>query len=240
LLRKRIEVHLLVESQKAALQNYNDHLQEMVETKTKSVLKLQNKILKAVAELVECRDDITGGHIERTERCLGILVSALLERGVYADETSKWNVNLLLQSSQLHDVGKISIQDSILRKPGKLTSEEFEAMKKHTTFGVDIIERIEESDEESAFLDYAKIFAGFHHEKWDGSGYPYGVAGEQIPLLGRLMAFADVYDALTSVRPYKKAFSHDEAMKIIAEGKGCHFDPNLADIFVAVADQLVV
>jgi putative two-component system response regulator len=212
----------------------------MVEAKTKSVLKLQNKILKAVAELVECRDDVTGEHIERTQRCLEILLSAVFERSLYAEETSSWNVELVLQSSQLHDVGKISIRDSILRKPGKLTPDEFNEMKKHTTFGVDIIERIEESDEESAFLNYAKIFAGFHHEKWNGSGYPYGVKGEDIPLLGRLMAIVDVYDALTSVRPYKKAFSHDEAMKIISEEKGSHFDPILADAFLTLSDRLIL
>jgi putative two-component system response regulator len=240
LLRKRIEVHLLVESQRAALKNYNDHLQEMVEIKTRSVTKLQNKILKTVAELIECRDDITGGHIERTQRCLGILLSAVLERGMYPGETSNWDVTLLSQSSQLHDVGKISIPDNILQKPGKLTREEFNEMKKHTVFGVSIIERIEEHDEESAFLSYAKVFAGFHHEKWDGSGYPYGAAGRNIPLLGRLMAIVDVYDALTSTRSYKEAFSHEKAVAIIREGRGTHFDPDMVDLFVSVAHRFPV
>jgi putative two-component system response regulator len=146
-------------------------------------------------------------------------------------------VELLQQSSQLHDVGKIAIRDSILQKPGRLTSEEFEEMKKHAMFGVKIIERIENGDTDSDFLKYAKIFAGTHHEKWDGTGYPFGLAGEKIPLLGRLMAIADVYDALTSQRPYKEPFSHEKAVAIIKEGKGSHFDPVLADLFFEAQSQ---
>jgi putative two-component system response regulator len=133
-------------------------------------------------------------------------------------------------------VGKIAISDQILRKPGKLDSEEFEEMKKHAAFGVQIIERIEESTSASDFLKYAKIFAGTHHEKWDGSGYPGGLAGENIPLQGRIMALADVYDALVSERPYKKAFSHTEAVKIIYDGKGTQFDPALTDVFIKVME----
>jgi putative two-component system response regulator len=142
----------------------------------------------------------------------------------------------LLQSSQLHDVGKISISDRILNKPGKLTPEEFDDMKKHTTFGVKIIEKMEFVATESDFLKHAKIFAGTHHEKWDGTGYPYGIADEDIPLQGRLMAIADVYDALVSERPYKNAFSHDEAVKIILDGRGTHFDPVLVDVFEQTSD----
>jgi putative two-component system response regulator len=134
-------------------------------------------------------------------------------------------------------VGKISISDQILNKPGKLTPEEFDEMKKHTTFGVAIIEKIEASTSESDFLKHAKIFAGTHQEKWDGSGYPAGLSGEAIPLQGRLMAIADVYDALVSERPYKKAFSHEEAVRIILESRGTHFDPVLTDVFQQVADQ---
>ncbi|GHV46519.1 response regulator [Synergistales bacterium] len=237
LLKKRIELHMLVESQKRTLEDYNNNLLEMVAAKTKTVVKLQNKILKAVAELVECRDDVTGSHIERTEHRLGILLSAILERNKYKELTDGWNRDLLLQSSMLHDVGKISISDGILLKPSRLTVDEFNEMKKHTTLGVSIIERIEEGDEESAFLTSAKIFAGTHHEKWDGSGYPQGLHGEDIPLLGRLMAIADVYDALVSERPYKKPFTHKEAVSIIVEGKGTHFDPSLVDLFEEISDK---
>jgi putative two-component system response regulator len=237
LLKKRIELHLLVESQKHTLRDYNDNLQKMVAAKTKTVLKLQNKILKTVAELVECRDDVTGGHIERTERNLGILVSAILKRNMYEEFTKGWDVDILLQSSQLHDVGKISIPDGILLKPARLTEDEFNEMKKHVTLGVNIIERIEDGDEESAFLTSAKIFAGTHHEKWDGSGYPNGLRGKDIPLLGRLMAIADVYDALVSERPYKTPYTHEKAVKTIIEGKGTHFDPSLIDLFEEISCQ---
>jgi putative two-component system response regulator len=241
LLLKRIEVHLLVESQKKTLEaqqkeleNFNDNLQKMVEEKTKTVLELQDAILKTVADLVESRDDITGGHIERTRRGVGLLVEGLKDHSVHGREVAGWDIKLLLQSSQLHDVGKIVISDRILQKPGRLTDEEFEEMKKHAAFGVQIIERIEASTSASDFLKYAKIFAGTHHEKWDGSGYPSRLAGEDIPLQGRIMALADVYDALVSERPYKKAFSHADAVKIIQEGKGTQFDPALTDIFVTV------
>jgi len=237
LLLKRIEVHLLVEAQRKELQYFNKNLQKMVEEKTESILELQNAMLKTMAELVECRDDITGGHIERTQRGIKILLEELEKSGVYRDETEGWDMSLLLQSCQLHDVGKISIDDRILKKPGKLSNEEFEEMKKHAIFGEQIIEKIETLAKESDFLNYAKIFAASHHEKWDGSGYPRGLKGDEIPLLGRIMAIADVYDALVSERPYKKAFSHDEAVRIIVEGSGTQFDSALIQVFVNAADQ---
>ena len=235
LLLKRIEVHLLVESQKSKLKNYNDNLQEMVKEKTKSVFELQNAVLKTVADLVECRDDITGGHIERTQKYLKILVDALVAKNLYKEEISSWDIDFLLQSSQLHDVGKIAIKDSILQKPGKLSKEEFDIMKTHAAFGVKVIEKIEKSTTENAYLEHAKIFAATHHEKWDGTGYPQGLIGIAIPLQGRLMAIADVYDALISERSYKKAFTHKEAVNIISEGKGTHFDPVLVDLFLSIA-----
>jgi putative two-component system response regulator len=232
LLLKRIEVHLLVEEQRHELENRGLNLQHLVDEKTKTVFDLQNAILRTVAGLVECRDDATGGHIERTQSYLKVLVNALMGSERHKEEVESWNIDFLLQSSLLHDVGKIAIKDSILQKPAKLTPEEFEEMKAHTTFGIKVIERIQENTSESAFLEYAKVFAGAHHEKWDGSGYPNGLAGSNIPLLGRLMAIADVYDALISERPYKKPFSHDEAVEIILNGSGSHFDPDLVKIFL--------
>ncbi len=237
LLLKRIEVHLLVEEQKEELKNYSDNLMEMVIEKTRTVVALQNAILKTVAELVECRDDITGAHIERTQNYLRILTSKLLEVGIYRDIIEKWDMEVFLQSAQLHDVGKIAIKDGILRKNAKLTEDEFEEMKEHTTFGERIIEKISKSAVEDDFLEHARILAVTHHEKWDGSGYPLGLAGENIPLQGRLMAIADVYDALISERPYKKAFTHEEAVNIITAGSGKHFDPKLIEIFLVVAGE---
>ena len=244
LLLKRIEVHILVEEQRktletqaAELKNFNNNLQKMVEYKTQSVIELQNALLKTMAELVECRDDITGSHIERTQRGIKIMLEELGKNGIYQDETKGWDMNLLLQSCQLHDVGKISIDDNILKKPGKLSDEEFEIMKKHTVFGEQIIEKIKTLAKESDFLTYAKIFAASHHEKWDGAGYPRGLAGNKIPLLGRIMAVADVYDALTSVRPYKKAFTHKEAVQIIIDNGGTQFDPELVEVFLRAEEK---
>lgn len=238
LLRKRIEVHLLVETQRKELKNYNDNLQRMVAEKTDMVLELQGAILKTMAGLVEWRDDITGEHIERTGQCLELLVDALLKRGIYLEEMGDWDIPLFLQSSQLHDVGKIAIRDSILLKPGKLTDEEFEEMKAHTAFGVKVIEKIQGFSHENDFLTHAKLFAGAHHEKWDGSGYPAGLSGEDIPLHGRLMAIVDVYDALVSERPYKPAYAHTAALEAIEEGRGAHFDPLVAEVFMEIAPQI--
>jgi putative two-component system response regulator len=237
LLLKRLELHLKVVSQQQELINYNNNLQEMVKARTKTILDMQNSVLKIVANLVESRDEITGGHVERTRRYLSILLDGLVKIGLYTQEIADWNRDFFLQSSQLHDVGKISIPDKILLKPDRLTPEEFNEMKNHTLFGVKIIEAMQKETPESSFLSHAKILAGFHHEKWDGSGYPYGLKGLDIPLGGRLMAIADVYDALISERPYKKPMTHEEAAQIIVNGRGTQFDPDLMDVFVAVSDQ---
>jgi len=237
LLLKRIEVHLLVEKQKTELKYFNDNLQKMVENKTKNVINLQNALLKTMAEMVDCRDDITGGHIERTQQGVRILLDEIKRENLYQEESKGWDTELLIQSCQLHDVGKISIGDNILKKPGKLNNEEIEEMKKHAVYGEKALEKIESLTEESEFLKYAKIFAACHHEKWDGTGYPRGLKGNEIPLLGRIMAVADIYDALISVRPYKPALSHDEAVRIINEGRGTQFDPLLVDIFNQTAEK---
>jgi putative two-component system response regulator len=200
-------------------------------------MELQSAILKTMAELVECRDDVTGGHIERTTSYLGVLLDTLAVVGLYEKEIASWDLKLVLQSAQLHDVGKIAVKDSILQKTSKLTDEEFEEIKKHTTFGKEVIERIKRKTSERAFLEHAGIFAASHHEKWDGTGYPEGLKGKEIPLQGRLMAIADVYDALVSDRPYKRAFAHEEAVDIITHGKGTHFDPALVEVFLKVADE---
>ncbi|MCL2185905.1 MAG: HD domain-containing protein [Treponema sp.] len=226
-----------IENKKNELQNYNDNLEEIVLNKTETIVELKNAVMETIAELVECRDGSTGEHISRTSRYLKFFTNALLASGLYKEQTASWNIEQMVLSAQLHDVGKIAIDDSILRKPGKLTDEEFNTMKKHTLSGGEIIKKIQEKTGEREFLDYAFIFAVYHHEKWDGKGYPYGLAGEKIPLPARIMAIIDVYDALISERPYKKAFSHEEAIGIIKDGRGTHFDPLLTDLFVSVFDK---
>ena len=237
LLLKRVDVHVLVESQKKELKYMNDNLQKMVDDKTSEVLELQAAVLKTMANLVESRDDITGGHIERTQHFLELLMDEVLNHKAYNDVLGTWNIKLFLQSAQLHDVGKIAIKDSILMKPGPLTDEEREEMKKHTSFGESVIEKIQENARASLFLTHAKIMAGTHHERWDGRGYPRGIGGSEIPLQGRLMAIVDVYDALISERPYKKAFPSGEAIKMIQEAGGAQFDPALVEIFVSAAQR---
>lgn len=245
LLLKRIEVHLLVEEQRRTLEQqaaelkfFNDNLQRLVNEKTQNVLELQNALLRTMAELVEYRDDITGRHIERTQRGIRILLTEIQNNSIYKEEAKDWDIELLVQSCQLHDVGKIFISDNVLRKQGKLTSDEFNDIKVHTHIGKQIVEKVEILAKESEFFKYAKIFAESHHERWDGTGYPNGLKGTEIPLLGRVMAIADVYDALVSVRPYKEAYTHEEAVKVIKEGSGTQFDPALVEIFLRVSDQL--
>ena len=223
-LLKRIENHLL-------LKDYSDDLEAKVREKTREVYNLQNAVLTTVADMVEFRDKLTGGHVSRTQLYLKALVDELLLEGTYGEEVKKWDMDFFLPSAQLHDVGKIAISDLILNKPGKLDPEEFEIMKTHVTVGVEAIEKIMINTEEHAFLNHAILIAGNHHEKWDGSGYPAGLKGSDIPLEGRLMAVSDVYDALISPRSYKKAFTHEEACKIIEDGSGTHFDPVLIDVF---------
>jgi len=244
LLLKRIELHLLIEEQKKTLEKqaadlkfFNDNLQKMVDEKTQNIIELQNALLRTMAELVEYRDDITGKHIERTQKGVRILLNEIQKSDSPPEEIADWDIELLVQSCQLHDVGKIFVSDSILRKPEKLSAQEYEDMKVHTHIGKQIIEKVEIMTKESTFLNYAKTFAVSHHEKWDGSGYPNGLKGSDIPLLGRVMAIADVYDACVSTRPYKAAYTHEKTVNIINEGSGTHFDPKLVELFNKVSDQ---
>ena len=241
LLLKRIANHLLIVKQKnelieqqAALRDYADNLEVRVRDKTQEIVKLQNAVLGIVTDMVEYRDKLTGGHVSRTQFYLKTMIEGSIAEGTYAEELKKWNMEYFLLSSQLHDVGKIAITDLILNKPGKLTEEEFEIMKTHVTIGVDAIEKIMQNADEHSFLNHALLIAGTHHEKWDGTGYPMGLKHNNIPLEGRLMAIADVYDALISVRSYKKALSHEESCRIIEDGSGTHFDPVLIKVFVKV------
>jgi len=207
--------------------------------RTEQLQRLQNGIVFVLADMVEARDHGTGGHVERTTSYMKILTDMMTERGIYANEISEMDIDLLISSARLHDVGKISISDNVLNKPARLTDEEFAIMKTHTAEGERIIgDIVSRTGEGEAFLQNARLFAGYHHERWDGKGYPYGLVGMEIPLQGRLMAFVDVYDALISERPYKKAFTHEDAINIIMENAGKQFDPLIAEVFYAAGDQL--
>ena len=246
LLLKRIANQLLLVEKnrelltaQAALKTHTSNLEEMVDSKTKEIVMLQNAVLTTVVDLVEFRDKHTGGHIARTRCYLKALTDELVRQGIYTEELATWDMECFLSSALLHDVGKIAISDLILNKPGKLSPDEFEIMKTHVTVGVDAIERILSSTEEHAFLRHALLTTGTHHEKWDGSGYPMRLKGKNIPLEGRLMAIADVYDALISIRPYKEKFTRAEARQFIVDGAGKHFDPILVDVFRKVEDVFV-
>ena len=230
ILQKRIETHL-------SLLEHTNNLETLVEMKTAKIVQLQDAILSTVAEMVEFRCDNTGGHIERTQCYLRLLVEKMNERGIYQDLIAPWDVASMIQAAELHDVGKIKIPDSVLNKPARLTDEEFEVMKTHTDHGKRAILQIIERVDESEFLHQAALMAYTHHEKWDGTGYPQGLAGNAIPLHGRLMAIADVYDALISERPYKKPFTHEQAVRIIVEGKGTQFDPILTELFEDIQEE---
>jgi len=244
MLLKRIEKELLFNRQKKALlktqaelKNHLEGLEILVHEKADAVIRMQNAIFDTVVDMVEFRDKYTGGHIVRTQQYVRALLDEMLKQDVYTEIISDWSMASILASAKLHDIGKIAVPDIILGKNAKLTEEEFESMKAHVAAGVDAIERIIKKMGEDDFFDHAIRMAGTHHEKWDGSGYPIGLNGNNIPLEGRLMAIADVYDALICKRQYKEALSHETACKIIEESAGTHFDPILVDVFLSIKDQ---
>jgi putative two-component system response regulator len=188
--------------------------------------------IHALSKLAESRDDDTGAHIERTSSFCGIIAEKLLESGLYPNTVDKAFIENITRASPLHDIGKVGIMDAILLKPGRLTSDEFETMKTHVMIGYETLTSIVELHPENVFIKTGIDISRYHHEKWDGSGYMSGMSGESIPLSARIMAVSDVYDALRSERVYKKAFPHEQALEIIKEGRGRHFDPVLVDVFV--------
>jgi len=210
-----------------------------LEERTKQVEALYGNIISILADVIESRDKSTGGHIERTTIQTKILIDAMKEYNVYADEISGWNSDLVASSVRLHDIGKIAIPDTILNKPDKLTKEEYEIMKNHVTAGEHIIDKIISRTHDEVFWNEAKIFASYHHEHWDGTGYPYKLKGLEIPLQGRILALVDVYDALTSERIYKKAFEHKKAVEIIMSESGKQFDPKIVEVFCKVHERFM-
>ncbi len=213
---------------------------ENVEHQNEVISRLQNGLILVLADMVESRDKCTGDHVRKTAAYADIILRELKREGVYADQLTEAYMQDVVNSAPLHDVGKIQVSDAILNKPGKLTDEEFEIMKTHTTAGAEIISRAIDmvSEENSGYLKEAMNLAHYHHEKWNGQGYPCGLAGEEIPLSARIMAVADVFDALVSKRSYKEGFPFEKAMAIIREGSGSHFDPKVVDAFVNAQDEV--
>ena len=233
-----VKRHLLLAAQRKQIRHYEDVVRQTATEQCAPLFGLQDSILDTLVFLSENKNHIFGMPGAGTLRgYLSAMIGEMHRSGIYRSELSVWNDASFIISAQLHDIGKIIVRDAILQKPGKLTAEEFEAVKHHTIFGVKVIERIERDKGQMLFLDNAKLFAGTHHERWDGSGYPLGLREQAIPLQGRILAIADVYDALVSERPYKRPLSHEAARKIILDSKGTHFDPLLTEVFMSVSDQ---
>ena len=220
------------------LRDQNAFLEAEVARRTRELAAIQDVTILALASLAETRDSDTGNHIRRTQYYIKALAEKLKAHPRFGYFLSDQTIDLLFKSAPLHDIGKVGVPDRILLKPGRFTPDEFEIMKTHTTLGRDAIEHAEKRlGVQVEFLQLAKEIAYSHQEKWDGSGYPDGVGGDDIPISARLMAVADVYDALISRRIYKEGMSHEKAVAIMVEGKGLHFDPDVADALVELQDE---
>lgn len=212
---------------------------EAVKEKGDEIAHMQNGLIYILADMVESRDKNTGDHVRKTAAYVRLIMKKMKEKGIYADMLTDEYMEDVANSAPLHDVGKIMVSDTILNKPGKLTDEEFAMMKSHTTAGSRVIESAMSLVSDSSYLQEARNLATYHHERWDGKGYPSGKAGEDIPLSARIMAVADVFDALVSKRSYKEPFSFEKAMNIIQEGAGSQFDPRIAQIFVDAEEEVL-
>ena len=218
------------------LDSYNEKLQEEVEEKTKHIVDMHDNLIMSLAMMVESRDNSTGGHIKRTSAGVRILVDEIMKEGKIS--LSKKFCKDIAKAAPMHDLGKIAVDDAILRKPGRFTDEEYEKMKDHAAEGAKVIHEILLNTDDEEFKVVAENVDHFHHERWDGSGYPEGLAGEEIPIEARIMAIADVYDALVSKRVYKEAFTFEKANEIIMDGMGTHFDPALKSAYQSARPRL--
>ncbi|MEO5342238.1 MAG: two-component system response regulator [Gammaproteobacteria bacterium SHHR-1] len=239
-LHARIRNQLAVKDAHDFIQDKNQFLVNEVTKRAKEMEFIQDVTILALASLAETRDQETGNHIRRTQDYVLALAQQLQHHPHFSLLLTRTNIDLIHKSASLHDIGKVGVSDSILLKPGRLNDVEFEEMKRHAALGRQAIENAERQLGRSApFLTFAKQIANSHHEKWDGSGYPEGLTGEAIPIPARLMAVADVYDALICRRVYKDSMSHEQAREIIIEGKGSHFDPDVVEAFVAVEPEFL-
>ena len=235
----RVKTHLSLVLASRELEMQNEILEIKVTERTKELAVTQDVTIHSLATLAETRDNETGRHILRTQRYVQVLARQLADHPKYGEVLDEKTVDLLFKSAPLHDIGKVGVPDAVLHKSGKLTDEEFASMKTHCDLGYQALlkaEKLFEMESRPSFLSHAKDFTRTHQEKWDGSGYPQGLKGEEIPLSGRIMAVADVYDALICKRVYKPPFPHEKAVSIIGEGRGSHFDPDVVDAFLEIQE----
>jgi putative two-component system response regulator len=224
ILLHRIELHLRFSSYQSRLE--------------RTVAKMSDSVALAFAELIECRDPNTGEHVARTSSYVGMLGRRLIDMGLFTEELTSTDLDMMIRAAPFHDIGKIAISDRVLLKPGQLDDEEFTVMKQHTVIGEEILKNMLARTPTQQYLHYARMIAASHHERFDGKGYPRGLSGDGIPLCGRIMAVADVYDALVDNRVYRRGMSHTEARRIILDGGGKNFDPRVIDAFEAVHTEL--
>lgn len=236
----RVKTHLEISAWRNSLQNHNQWLQKEIDQRLSELNHLQDATICVMVSLAEFRDETTGNHIRRTSEYVGMLAAELAKLPHYRELLTPSVIEQMRKSAPLHDIGKIAIPDEILLKPGKHTPEEFAIMKTHAQHGWDMLKQAGYyMGEHGEYLTIAMEIAGYHHEKWDGTGYPRGLKGAEIPISARLMALADVFDALLSSRPYKPAMSIEETLAIILEGKGTHFDPEVVDTFLKIKDKML-
>ncbi len=235
-LQARVKTHLSLAVARRKLKLHNQNLEILIEKRTKELLATQQATIESMAALAEYRDPETGLHINRVKGYVEQLALEIRSRGLFTEILDSSTIDLLVRSAPLHDIGKVGVRDEILLKAGPLTDEEFNEMKKHTEYGAQVIESVQKKVGAMPFLNFAREMAYFHHEKWNGKGYPVGLCGHNIPLSARIMALSDVYDALISRRVYKPPLPHSKAVGIIAEEAGVSFDPEIVQVFLGLAD----